>query len=234
MFRFLQRFGRDSQARGRGTGPLHRVRRRNHQLNCEALESRQLLSAYYIVNADSGKVLDNSLSTSPGTAIDQWQLYGGATSSGTSSRAAGRPRCDTKRAKRPISTLRSLTHGTQINAVPVEGGLNQQWCSNFQGPERKLWPTNIKRIAAWCSTTRVSTSNGTHIIQYPSNTGPNQQWILLAAGNVPAQSYNVQNAVTNLVLDDPRSSNSNGTDINSTSSTGGPTRRGDYPAGRRQ
>ena len=35
----------------------------------------------------------------------------------------------------------------------------------------------------------------------------------MAAGNVPAQSYNVQNAVTNLVLDDPGSSNSNGTDI---------------------
>ena len=59
MFRFMQRFGRDSQARGRGTGPLNRVRRRNHQLNCEALESRQLLSGYYIVNVDSGKVLDD-------------------------------------------------------------------------------------------------------------------------------------------------------------------------------
>ena len=61
MFRFLQRFGRDSQARGRGTGPMPRARRRNHQLNCEALEGRQLLSGFYIVNAASGKVLDNSL-----------------------------------------------------------------------------------------------------------------------------------------------------------------------------
>ena len=79
MFRLLQRFGRDRQARRRGTGPLNRVRRRNHPLNCEALESRQLLSAYYIVNLDSGKVLDNSgFSTSSGTPIDQWQFYGGA------------------------------------------------------------------------------------------------------------------------------------------------------------
>ena len=77
MFRFLQRSGRDSQARGRGTGPLTRVRRRNHPLNCEALEGRQLLSGYYIINASSGKVLDNSLSTSSGTVIAQWQLYGG-------------------------------------------------------------------------------------------------------------------------------------------------------------
>ena len=79
MFRFMQRFGRDSQARGRGTGPLNRVRRRNHQLNCEALESRQLLSGFYIVNAASGKVLDDpGASPNNGAVIDQWQLNGGA------------------------------------------------------------------------------------------------------------------------------------------------------------
>ena len=50
MFRFMQRFGRDRQARGRGTEPMARMRRRNHQLHCEALESRQLLSGNYIVN----------------------------------------------------------------------------------------------------------------------------------------------------------------------------------------
>jgi hypothetical protein len=44
MFRFMQRFGRDSKARWRGTGPMTRVRRRNCQLNCEALAGRQVLS----------------------------------------------------------------------------------------------------------------------------------------------------------------------------------------------
>src|SRR5262249_33463045 len=79
MFRFMQRFGRDSQARGRGTGPINRVRRRNHQLNCEALEGRQMLSGYYIVNEASGKVLDDpGGSTSNGQGIDQWQLTGTA------------------------------------------------------------------------------------------------------------------------------------------------------------
>ena len=74
MFRFLQRFGRDRQARRRGTGPLTRVRRRNHQLNCEALESRQLLSGYYVVNESSGKVLDDpNFSTSNGAVIQQFQ-----------------------------------------------------------------------------------------------------------------------------------------------------------------
>ena len=43
MFGFMQRFSRDSQASWRGTGPMTRVRRRNHQPNCEALEGWQLL-----------------------------------------------------------------------------------------------------------------------------------------------------------------------------------------------
>ena len=70
MFRFLQRFGRDSQARRRGIGAINRVRRRNHQLNCEALESRQMLSGWtcYIVNEASGKVLDD-----PGGSLSNGQ-----------------------------------------------------------------------------------------------------------------------------------------------------------------
>ena len=72
MFRFLQRFGRDSQARGRGTGPINRVRRRNHQLNCEALEGRQMLSGYYLINASSGKVLDEPGGSPLGANIDQY------------------------------------------------------------------------------------------------------------------------------------------------------------------
>jgi hypothetical protein len=59
MFRFTLGFGRYREARRRGTGPTTRVRRRNQQLNCETLESRQLLSGYYIVNESSGKVLDD-------------------------------------------------------------------------------------------------------------------------------------------------------------------------------
>ena len=79
MFGFMQRFSRDSQARWRGTGPLTRTRRRNRRLDCEALESRQMLSGYYIVNEASGKVLDDpGGSTSNGTGIIQYQLEGGA------------------------------------------------------------------------------------------------------------------------------------------------------------
>ena len=75
----MQRFGRDSQAKGRGTGPINPCGRRNHQLNCEALEGRQRLSGYYIVSEYSGKVLDDpGGSTSQNTFIDQWQLTGTA------------------------------------------------------------------------------------------------------------------------------------------------------------
>jgi hypothetical protein len=64
----MQRFGRDSQAIWRGTGLTTRVRRRKHQPNCEALEGRQLLSGYYVINTFSGKVLDDpGSSTSNGT-----------------------------------------------------------------------------------------------------------------------------------------------------------------------
>ena len=101
MFRFMQRFGRDSQARWRGTGPMTRVRRRNHRLNCEALESRQLLSGYYIVNASSGKVLDDpGGSTSNGTLIDQWQLNGGANQQWDFVPAGRRQRRDRQRGQR--------------------------------------------------------------------------------------------------------------------------------------
>ena len=63
MFRFLQRFGRDSQARSHDTRQTARVRRRSHHLNCETLETRQLLSGYYIVNAASGSVLGTPTSS---------------------------------------------------------------------------------------------------------------------------------------------------------------------------
>ena len=57
---------------------MTRARRRNYQLNCDALESRQLLSGCYIVNAASGKVLDDpNFSTSNGIPMIQFQLNGG-------------------------------------------------------------------------------------------------------------------------------------------------------------
>ncbi len=59
--------------------PTSRARRRNQGLNCEALENRQMLSGFYIVNMESGKALDNTgSSTSNGNLIQQWQPTGQA------------------------------------------------------------------------------------------------------------------------------------------------------------
>src|SRR5690242_13524294 len=45
----------------------------------EALESRQLLTSYYLMNVASGKVLDDpGFSTADGAHIQQFQLNGGA------------------------------------------------------------------------------------------------------------------------------------------------------------
>src|SRR5262249_38574059 len=53
--------------------------RRHYQLTCEALEARQVPSGHYIVNASSGKVLDDpNFSTSNNAVIEQFQLNGGA------------------------------------------------------------------------------------------------------------------------------------------------------------
>ena len=53
-------------------------------LNCDVPESGRLLSGYSIVNAYSGKMLDDpAFSTSDGTLIQQFQLNGRPTSSGS-------------------------------------------------------------------------------------------------------------------------------------------------------
>ena len=57
---------------------MARPRRRNHQLTCEALETRQVLSGYYIVNAASGLVLDDPNFSTGNARIILYQLNGGA------------------------------------------------------------------------------------------------------------------------------------------------------------
>jgi hypothetical protein len=212
MFRFLQRFGHDSQARRRGTGPMTRVRRRNHQLNCEALESRQLLSGYYIVNAASGKVLDDpGGSTSNGAVIEQWQL-----NCGMNQRwdilpvASGSVNCllvNEASGKVLGDPGFSTSNGTGIIQWQWNGGRNEQWV--FGGNNEIVNAYSGMVLGDPCS----STSNGTQMIQWPDNGGLNEQWKLLAVGNAPAETYYVTNASSGKVLDDPNSSTSNGTGI---------------------
>ena len=213
MFRFMQRFGRDSQTRRRGNGRSTRVRRRNHRLDCEALEGRQLLSGYYLVNAASGKVLDDpNFSQSNGADIDQWQLNGGANQQwnlvpakyGIEVKNAS----SGKLLEDPGSTK---SNGTPIIQDTANGGANQQW--NFVKLEDGNYEVFNESSDKVLDDSGSSLKNGTQIIQYALNGGLNQQWVLLAAGNAPSVTDYVVNASSARVLDDPDFSTSNGTQI---------------------
>ena len=216
MFRFMQRLGRDSHARWRGTGPLAHARRRNHQLNCEALEGRQLLSlpAYYIVNASSGKVLDDpGRSTSNDAHIDQWQLNGGTNQQWTLVPLAdGNDEIVNAFSGKVLDDPAfSTSNGTVIQQYQLKGGLNQQWklVALADGNDEIVNAYSRKVL----DDPGGSTSNGTDITQYQPKGGANQQWALIPAGNSAATTYSVNNAYSGLAIDDPNSSTSNGTGI---------------------
>ncbi len=221
MFRFMQRFGRDSRARGRGTAPMTRVRRRNHRLNCEALESRQLLSGYYIVNEASGKVLDDpGSSSSNGAHIDQWQLNGG-----TNQRwdlvpvGNGNYAIENEASHLVLDNSLSNSNGTVIDQWQSYGGTNQQWQLEKTQTQGVYVISNAYSHKVLDNS--ISTSNGTKIDQWQPTGGTNQQWTLLAAGNAPVVTEYVVNASSGKVLYDPNFSTSNGTAIQQYQPNGG-------------
>jgi Calpain family cysteine protease/Ricin-type beta-trefoil lectin domain-like len=227
MLRFTQRFGRNSQAKWHGIGgagsrvgtdgrneSMTRVRRRNHRLNCETLESRQLLSGYYIVNASSGKVLDDpAFSTSNGAIIQQYQPNGGANQRwNLVALADGNYEVFNAYSGKVLDDPAfSTSNGTLIQQYQLNGGLNQQW--KFVA----LADGNYEVFNAYSGKVlddpAFSTSNGTQIQQYQLNGGANQQWMLVAAGNAPVVTNYVVNASSGKVLDDPAFSTTNGTQI---------------------
>ena len=109
---------------------MARARRRNYQMNCEALESRQPLSGFYIVNAASGKVLDDpNFSTSNGAQIQQFQLNGGANQRWNLVRL-GNGNFEVSNAFSGTVLTDpnfSTSNGTLIIQFQLNGGLNQQW-----------------------------------------------------------------------------------------------------------
>ncbi len=215
MFRFLQRFGRDSQARRRGTGPMTRVRRRNQRLNCEALEGRQLLSAYYIVNEASGKVLDDpGGSNNEGVHVDQWQLNGGANQQwNLVPQTDGYYELQNASSGLVLDDPNSSTsEGTKLDLWQPNGGANQQWgFFRLDGSNVDIYSASNPNLVL--DDPNSSTSNGTTMDQWSFNGGANQKWELLEANTAPALNDYVVNASSGQVLDDPNSSTSNGTTI---------------------
>jgi hypothetical protein len=233
MFRFMKRFGSDSHARWRGTGPLTRVRRRNHPLNCEALEGRQLLSAtqYYIVNAASGKVLDDpGGSTSNGTAIIQYQLNGGANQKWTIQKDYTDTNGHTAYLILNVSSGKVLddpafgtNRGTGVIQYQEKPGNreNQDWTLNKLSDG--TYQVRNEYNGLYLDDPHSETGNGVDIDQWTLNGSDtaNQEWTLIAASTINAATYNVKNASSHLVLDDPNSSASNGTKIVQWHSDGG-------------
>jgi hypothetical protein len=198
MFRFMQRFGRDSQARGRGTGPLNRVRRRNHQLDCEALESRQLLTGYYIVNADGDALDDPGASPYNFAVIDQWQLNGGANQRwDLVQQPGGDYEIRNEASGLVLDNSYSTVGGTRIDQFQQTNTMNQQWQLDQQ-PNGTVVIVNAYSQKALEAPQGFSdgfeVDSGLPMIQDVVTGLTNQQWTLVAPGDGPVSSDYVQNA----------------------------------------
>jgi hypothetical protein len=250
MYRFMQRFGRERQARWRGTGPINRVRRRNQRLNCEALESRQLLSGYYVINESSGKVLDDpNFSKSNGAVMQQFQLNGGANQQWNFVKLPdGNQKIVNASSGMVLANDdHSTSDGTPIVQRPWLGYLNEQWqivpLANGNDMIVNAYSHKVLDNPAG------SKGNGTQMIQWRWNGGANQQWTLLAAYDAPPETVHITNtstgnpllgthtewtfvpladyydlivnSVSGEVLDDPNFSTSNGTAIQQYQLNGG-------------
>jgi hypothetical protein len=196
---------------------MTRVRGRNYQLNCEALEGRQLLSGFYLVNAASGKVLDDpGGSTTNGAVIQQFQLDGGANQQWTFNKVKGQDFTFTDQIVNVSSGKMlddpggSTTNGTKVIQYTPGTSLPELWNLN-KLPDGNYQVQNVASNLVLDDNS--SPSNGTSVVMYQPNGGLNQQWVLVAAGSARAATYNVQNFSSNQVLDDPNSSTSNGTKI---------------------
>jgi len=235
----MQKPGRDSQARWRGIGefgsrlatpersrPTIRARRRHQRLNCEALESRQMLSGFYILNRESGLALDDTnFSTSNGNIMQQWQPTGGTNQQwNLVSLPDGNDEIVNAYSGKVLDdTNWSTSNGTQIQQWQYAGGLNQQWklVALSDGNDEILNAYSGKVL----DDTNFSTSNGTIMQQWQATGNSNQQWKLLAAGNAPDVNNYVADASSGKVLDDTNSSTSNGTIMEQWQPTGGTDQR---------
>ena len=171
-----------------------------------------MLSGFYLVNAASGKVLDDpGGSTTDGGVIDQWQLNGAANQQWTFNKVKGPDFTFTDQIVNVSSGKILGTNGTKIFQYTPGTDPTELWNIN------KLSDGNyqIQNVSSnlVLDDPNSSTSNGTQVIQFQPKGGLNQEWVEVAAGSGPAATYTVQNSSSHLVLDDPNSSTSNNTKI---------------------
>jgi hypothetical protein len=173
-----------------------------------------LLSGYYIVNAYSGKVLDDpAFSTSNGTQVQQYQLNGLANQRWDLVPLTGGNDLIVNEFSGKVldDPAYSTSDGAAIQQYQRLGGANQQWkvVALANGNDELVNSYSGKAL----DDPAFSTANGAIIQQYHLDGLANQQWILLAASAAPAATNYVVNAYSGKVLDDPAFSTSNGTSI---------------------
>jgi glucosylceramidase len=190
-----------------------RVRQRNTRLNCEVLESRQVLSGYFIVNAASGLALDDpGFSTKSGTVIQQFQPNGGENQlwnldlnspSFVQNAYSGKVLSDPGFSKQ---------NGTKIQQsnLKIYSNLNQEW--NFIKLKNGNYEVQNAYSLKALDDPGSSTKNGTQIQQYTFHGGLNQEWVLLPVGTIDQDVF-IANASSNKVLIDPGFSTQNNTQI---------------------
>ena len=185
------------------------------------METTQTQGVYVISNANSHKVLDNSISTSNGTAIDQWQPTGGTNQQWMLLAAGSAPvvteyLVNASSGKVLSDPNFSTGNGTQIQQDQLSFMTNQQWTfvPMADGNDLIVSASSGKVL----DDPNFSSSNGTTVIQYQLNGGTNQQWSLVGQtdGNLE-----VKNASSGKVLADPNSSTTNGTAIQQFQPSGG-------------
>jgi hypothetical protein len=184
---------------------LDRVRRRNPPLNCEALEGRQFLSGYYLVNELSDQVLDDPYSyIGNGAAIQQNPLHGQFSQRWDLVPVGnGNYFIRNEASQLVLDNGLSTSDGTYIGQWQSYGGLNQQW-QFWQKPDGNFAIQNAYSHLV-LGDPGSSVHNGTPIDQLQWNGGANyggdnEEWTLLAAGDAPAVTCNVVNAASGDVL----------------------------------
>ena len=161
-----------------------------------------MLSGYYLINASSGKVLDEpGGSTTLGANIDQYQITGSA---------------NQQWQILPLSNGYSAIVNTQTNLALVDPDYSAsgvyspngassvkqwEWIPASPAQQWQIYPqvngtVEIQNVytGKFLDDPNSSTSNLTGMIDYPYNGGTNQQWTMLAAGSGPSIPFSLQNA----------------------------------------
>jgi hypothetical protein len=181
--------------------------RRRRALSCEGLETRQLLSTgyFYIVNAQSGKVLDANYPVQQGAIVEQYQLNGEA---------------DQKWSLDPTGTgtIQSVNNGfvltdpgylspAQIRQYANYGWADQQWY--FAKVSANTYAIVNAYSHEVLDDPSGSTANYVPVQQYPWNGGANQQWILIGAKLAVTQQHYVSSYVGGNFMAEPPGTTAN-------------------------